>query len=180
MHSRCSLSGRCAGCSWETNTVQPPHSPAMFLLLVKLRSCYGCLMGVEPLPDIRDGILVERLVKTVRYVADMRRGQDVFQRPEGVIRRQGLDVEHVERRASNAAVTQDLDERRLVNDRATRSIDEPGRWLHDLQLGRSNQALRPLAQNEVDRQDVGAAEEFLLGDEPRSACLCLVGREVLT
>ena len=39
---------------------------AMFLLLVKLRSCYGCLMGVEPLPDIRDGILVERLVKTVR------------------------------------------------------------------------------------------------------------------
>jgi hypothetical protein len=31
------------------------------------------LMRVEPLPDIRDGILVERLVKAMRYVADVRR-----------------------------------------------------------------------------------------------------------
>ena len=69
----------------------------MFLLLVKLRSCYGCLMGVEPLPDIRDGIVVERLVKTVRYVADMRRCQYVVQRPEGVRRRQRLNVEYVDR-----------------------------------------------------------------------------------
>ena len=83
-------------------------------------------------------------------------------------------------RASNAAVTQNLDERRLVNDRATGGIDEPGRRLHGLQLGRADQALRPLAQDEVYGQDVSAAEEFLLGDEPRSACLCLVGREVLT
>jgi len=40
----------------------------------------------------------------------------VIQRPERVIRRQGLDVEHVERRASDTAFTQNLDERRLVND----------------------------------------------------------------
>ena len=58
----------------------------------------------------------------------MRRGQDVSQRPERVIRRQRLDVEHVERRAGDAALTQDLDERRLVDDRATRGIDESGRW----------------------------------------------------
>src|SRR5258707_5536824 len=109
----------------------------------------------------------------------MRRGQDVIQRPEWVIRRQRLDVEYVERRASNAAFTQNLDERRLVNDRSTRGIDESGRWLHGLQLGRSDQPLRPLAQDEVDRQDVRDAEESLLGAQPRSACLRLVCREVL-
>jgi hypothetical protein len=37
-------------------------------------------MGIEPPPNIRDGILVERLVKTMRYVADMRRRQYVVQR----------------------------------------------------------------------------------------------------
>ena len=52
-------------------------------------------MGVEPLPNIRDGILVERLVKTTRYVADMRRCQYVVQRPERVSRRQRLGVEYV-------------------------------------------------------------------------------------
>jgi hypothetical protein len=40
-------------------------------------------MSVEPLPNIRNGILVERLVQTSRYVADMRRRQYVVQRPEG-------------------------------------------------------------------------------------------------
>jgi hypothetical protein len=32
---------------------------AMFLFLVKLRLRYGCLMAVEPLPNIRDGVLGE-------------------------------------------------------------------------------------------------------------------------
>jgi len=49
-------------------------------------------MGVEPLANIRDGILVERLVKTLRHVADMRRCQHVVERPEGVRRRQRLNV----------------------------------------------------------------------------------------
>jgi len=31
----------------------------------------------------------------------------------------------------------------------------------------------------VDRQNIRASEEFLLGDEPRFACLCPVRREVL-
>jgi hypothetical protein len=44
-------------------------------------------MGVEPLPYIRDGILVERLVKTMRHVAHMGRCQHVVQPPEGVRRR---------------------------------------------------------------------------------------------
>ena len=41
-----------------------------------------CLTGFEPLPNSRDGILADRLVKTMRYVARMRRCQYVVQRPE--------------------------------------------------------------------------------------------------
>jgi len=63
------------------------------------------VLGVEPLPNIRDGILVERLVKTGRNVADMRRCQYVVQRPEGVIRRQRLNVEYVDRRGRPRFVT---------------------------------------------------------------------------
>jgi hypothetical protein len=104
-------------------------------------------------------------------------GKDVRQRPERVIRRQGLDVEEVERRGSDAAFTQNLDERRLVNDRSARGIAESGRWLHCLQLGRSDQALRPLAEDQVDPQDVSVPEEFLPGDQPRSARLRPVRRQ---
>jgi hypothetical protein len=61
---------------------------------------------VEPLPNIRDGILVERLIKTMRYVADMRRCQYVLQRAKWVIRRQRLNVEYVDRRAGDLFVLQ--------------------------------------------------------------------------
>src|SRR5258707_15206857 len=71
--------------------------------------CLGFVVGAEPLPNIRDGILVERLVKTMRYVAEMRRCQYVVQRPEGVRRRQRLDVEYVDRRAGDLLVLQHAD-----------------------------------------------------------------------
>src|ERR1700682_6486343 len=88
------------------------------------------LMGGEPLPNIRNGILVERLVQTIRYVADMRRRQHVVQRPEGVRRRQRLSVEYIDRRAGDPLVLQDADQRLLVDDRSSRRIDQPGGWLH--------------------------------------------------
>src|SRR6267378_543103 len=71
--------------------------------LLSTTSCHLCF-GVEPLPNIRDGILVQRLVKTMRDVADMRRCQYVLQRPEGVRRRQRLNVEYVDRRAGDLLV----------------------------------------------------------------------------
>jgi hypothetical protein len=42
----------------------------------------------------------------MRYVADMRRCQYVVQRPEGVRRRQRLNVEYVDRRAGDLLVLQ--------------------------------------------------------------------------
>src|SRR5712692_8669605 len=83
------------------------------------------LMGVEPLPNIRDGIPVERLVKTMRYVADMRGCQYVVQRPERMRRKQRLNVEYVDRRAGDLLVLQHIDQSWLVDDRPARRIDQP-------------------------------------------------------
>src|SRR5580704_15303938 len=93
-----------------------------------------CLMCVEPLPNIRDGILVERRVKTMRYVADMRRCQYVVQRPEGVRGRQRLNLEYVDRRPGDLLVLQHADQSLLFDDWPARRIDQPGGWLHSLQL----------------------------------------------
>src|SRR6202023_4287177 len=100
-------------------------------------------MGLEPLPNIRDGILVERLVMTMRYVAEMRRRQYVVQRPEGVRRRQRLNIEYVDRRAGDLLVLQHADQSLLVDDRPARRIDQAGGWPHSLQLRGPYQAARP-------------------------------------
>src|SRR6266481_2762518 len=99
-------------------------------------------MGIEPPPNIRDGILVERLVKTMRYVADMRRRQYVVQRPERVRRRQRLNVEYVDRRAGDLFLLQHADQGLLLDDGPARRIDQPRRRLHFLQLRGAYQAAR--------------------------------------
>ena len=81
------------------------------------------LMGVEPLPNIRDGIFVKRLVKTLRYVTDMGCCQYVVQRPERVRLRERLNIEYVDRRASESLVLQRSDQSSLFDDWPARRID---------------------------------------------------------
>src|SRR5260370_24902353 len=126
--------------------------PSSFLGIVCPCSCV-VLMGVEPLPNIRDGILVERLVKTMRYVADMRRCQYVVQRPEGVRGRQRLSFEYVDRRAGDLLVLQYADQSLLFHDRPARCTDQPGRHLRSIQLRGSHQAARTAAPHQMDRQE---------------------------
>src|SRR5258707_8256721 len=96
----------------------------------------------------------------LRYVADMRRGQYVVQRPEGVRRRQRLNIEYVDRRTGDLLVLQRADQSLLFDDRPARRVDQPGRWLHSLQLRRPYQAARTAAQHHMDRQDVGPLEQL--------------------
>src|ERR1700733_9395608 len=137
------------------------------------------LVGLEPLPNIRDGIRVESLVKTLRYVADMRRCQYVVQRPEGVKRKQRLSVEYVDRRAGDLLVLQHADQSLLIDNRSARRIDQPGRWLHSLQLRSPYQAARTAAQHQMDRQDVGPLEQLVLGDQNCARRFGSLGRHVL-
>src|SRR6266446_10075884 len=102
-------------------------------------------IGVEPLPNIRDGILEECFVKTLRSVCDMRRRQYVVQRSKRVIRRQRLNVEYVDRRARDLLGLQRADQSLLVDDRPARRVDQQGRWLHSLQLRGPYQAARTVA-----------------------------------
>src|SRR5216684_78201 len=136
-------------------------------------------MGVEPLPNVRDGILVERLVKTMRYVGDMRRCQYVVQRPEGVRRRQWLNVEYVDRRAGDLLLLQHADQSWLFDDRPARRVDQPGRWFHSLQFRGAYQAARTAAQHQMDRQDVGPLEQLVLGNQDCARCFGGLGRHVL-
>src|SRR5690349_14529762 len=137
------------------------------------------LVCVKPLPNIRDGILVERLVKTARYVPDMRRRQYVVQRPEEVRRRQRLNVEYVDRRAGDLLVLQLADQSLLFDDRPARRIDQPGRWLHSLQIRGSYQAARTVAQDQMDRQDIGPLEQLVLGNQDCARGFGGLGRHVL-
>src|SRR5260370_18071820 len=90
--------------------------------------------GVEPLPNVRDSILEECFVKTLRSVGDMRRRQYVVQRSKRVIRRQRLNVEYIDPRTGDLLVLQHADQTLLFDDRAARPIDQPPRCLHSLQL----------------------------------------------
>src|SRR6267154_2100806 len=152
--------------------------PSSFLGIVFPCSC-RVLMGVEPLPNIRDGILVERIVKIMRYVADMRRREYVVEGPEGVRRGQRLNVEYVDRRAGDLLVLQHADQSLLFDDRPARRIDQPGRWLHSLQLRGTYQAARTAAQHQMDRQDVGPLEQLVLGNQDCARCFGGLGRQVL-
>src|SRR5713226_3162784 len=152
--------------------------PSSFLGIVFPCSC-RVLMGVEPLPNIRDSILVERIVKIMRYVSDMRRREYVVEGPEGVRRRQRLNVKYVDRRAGDLLVLQRVDQSLLVDDRPARRIDQPGRWLHSLQLPGAYQAARTAAQHQMDRQDVGPLEQLILGDQDCARCFGSLGRHVL-
>src|SRR5258708_3343017 len=135
----------------------PPVITATFLcnlsieFILLMCVCFARLMGVEPLPNIRDGTFVERVVKIARYVADMRRRQYVVQPSKGVIRRQRLNIEYVDRRASDLLGLQRADQSLLVDNRPARRIDQPGRWLHSLQLSGPYEALRTAAQHHMDR-----------------------------
>src|SRR6266851_8595071 len=131
--------------------------PSSFLGTVFPCSC-RVLMGVEPLVNIRDGILVERLVKTMRHVGDMRGCEHVVQRPERVRGRERLNIEYVDRRAGDLLVPQRADQSLFIDDRPARRIDQPGRWLHSLQLRGPHQAARTAAQHQMDRHEIGALE----------------------
>src|SRR5258705_9858203 len=74
----------------------PSFQPERYARGVVSHASISCppLMSVEPLPNVRDGILVKRLVQAIRYVANMRRCQYVVQRPERVRRWQRLSVEY--------------------------------------------------------------------------------------
>ena len=61
---------------------------------------------------------------------DMRRQHDLVEREQRVVLRRWLLVEHVQPRRGDAAFGQSRRERRLIDDAATRRVDEDGARFH--------------------------------------------------
>ena len=97
-----------------------------------------------------------------------------------MIRGQGLGIEHVERGAGDPARLQRLDQRRLIDDRAARRIDQPCRRLHERELGGAHQSDRAPTEDEMDGDDVGLAEQRVLVDERRASGAGDLAGEILT
>src|SRR5580698_10195266 len=116
---------------------------------------------VEPLPNVRNRILIERLVKPLRDIGDVRCCKDVVQRPEGMIWRQGFNVEYVDRCASDLLVFQHADQSLFFDDRPARGIDQPGRRLHSRQLRGAYQPSGSATKHHMDRQEISLFEQLV-------------------
>src|SRR5579863_3395490 len=109
----------------------------------------------------------------------MRRRQYIVQASKGVMRRQRLSVEYVDSRAGDLLVPQRADQSLFVDNRPARRIDQPGRWLHSLQLSGPYEASRAAAQHDMDRQDIGLLEQRVLGYQDCARGAGTFGRHVL-
>src|SRR4029077_12083706 len=76
-------------------------------------------------------------------------------------------------------VLQSADQSLLFEDRPARRVDQPGCWLHSLQLRGAYQAARTAAQHQMDGQDVGPLEELVLGNQDCARGFGGIGRQVL-
>src|ERR1700758_2413619 len=126
--------------------------------------CRRCV-DLEPFCDVGSGVAVEGPIKIFTDVADVWRCEGVLLLPEGMIRGQRLNVKHVDRSPGYPARLQRFDQSHLVDDRTTRRVDEPRRRLHQGELGCPDQPVGTVAQDEMDRHDVGLAEQRLLVHE---------------
>src|SRR5580704_17320846 len=88
-------------------------------------------LAVEPVADVRDGILVEASVKAAGDVADMRRRQQVRQRAERMVERQRLLVEDVDGSAGDRLGFERRNEICLNHDRSARRVYQARRRLHE-------------------------------------------------
>src|SRR5260370_27286894 len=86
-----------------------------------------CSSLVEPRGDVRDAVPIKALVARARAVPDMRSGKQVFDTPTGVVLRQGLDIEGIDRRPSDPMMAERIQERGLDREETERSVGQSGR-----------------------------------------------------
>lgn len=63
---------------------------------------------------------------------------------------------------------QRFDQRWLIDNRLTRRINQAGSWLHQSKFGSSDEPLGASTQDEVDRNYVRLAEQFIFRNQFRS------------
>ena len=81
--------------------------------------------SIEPFDDIANGITVKRSILALRYVTEMRRGEHIVQRTEGMFRRQRFGVEYVYCVPGNLPTMKGIEQRRLIHDLSAGRIYQP-------------------------------------------------------
>ena len=71
------------------------------------------------------------------------------------------------------------DERRLLDDRTTRGVDQIGARLHQAEILRADQAAGALRQLQMDGEKIRAAEQIVAADILHADLLASLRREVL-
>ncbi|KPY50464.1 hypothetical protein ALO56_05267 [Pseudomonas viridiflava] len=112
--------------------------------------------------DVLDHQAIEGLVIVLGNVADMRRRQHVAQRAERVVFRERLGIEHVQSGSGDSALLQGFDQRRFVDDRPARRIDDERAGLHPAQRFSIHEPSAALAEHQMHRQYIGLLEQRLL------------------
>ena len=72
-----------------------------------------------------------------------------------------LALENVQRRACNSALRESLDQRRFVDDRPARDVDEIGGRFHQAQAVGVQETPRRLVQEAGDNDEIGKLEEIV-------------------
>src|SRR5271170_3289905 len=92
--------------------------------------------------------------------AEMRREDDVFHFAQGLVDLR-LALEHVKPGAGNLPARQGAKERRLVNDGATRGVDEERGVFHQAKLAGGDLMPRFAIERRMDRDEVGLAQQLI-------------------
>src|SRR5882757_4488805 len=128
-------------------------------------------VSIDEGDDVLDDLRVGAVIVLLGDIADMR-GQDyVRRRAQRMVDRQRLFVVDIEPGIGEASLLQRRDNCPRVADRPARGVDEDRTRLHQPDLAGTDKAAAARAQHQVHRQNVGAAEQFVLLD-PLDTLLC--------
>src|SRR5262249_8347412 len=101
----------------------------------------GSSLLIQPCCDALHHISVKRSIEAVGDISDVWGRQHVVHASKRMLWRQWFLMEHINCRSCDCTRTQCPDERWLINDRATRGIDQSSGWFHLPKLGRSDKTL---------------------------------------
>src|ERR1700722_14430380 len=109
----------------------------------------------------------------------MRRRQQVRQRAERMVGGQRLLVEDIDGRASDLLVCKRRNEIGLDHDWPARSVYEARRWLHERQFRGAHKAARPVAEHQMDGEDIRLPKQLFLRDAYSAAFGRALAGEIL-
>ena len=139
-----------------------------FSIIILLPASPLSVLLIEPTSDIGYSVPIRCSIEILRNVPDMRSREYVVHRSKRMLCWQGFFIEDVDRGSGYCVRLQRLDQRWFINNRPARRVDQAGRWLDQFEFGSSDQVLCAGTQDEVDRNYVRLAEQFVFRNQSPS------------